>query len=399
MVDFSKEMDKYLSSKRRKKLFSSLTSKIMNKRAVLSYKTTSKFGELKGRLASSVEEIKKKKEEPKKDITQEEIDKLIEKKGIKIEKKEKIEGIKEAEDEGWKEVKLEDLEEEKKDLVNLEEKKRRIEEGLAKIYKREQAEKEKLAKLSGENEQRKKAESEGEKIKRLELEDEINVLKEKQGVEEDRLTELRKARRREQMEALRGRVRDILFKKMSKKEKDMAEEVRKEIRRDIKIEEVERKMVEQELRKPKEDVAKAEEQKIRDFLTSKSGDFEEPKTEVKETLKSEERKEKPKEEKKEKQKKSFFSNFIQIRTAAEIAKEEGERLKREEEQSLKDQLEANKLLQQGEEEMRTNIFAEEQNINFSTLFPGEKEVPQSQMQSSEDVIELDKGYKIKVVKN
>ena len=60
-VDFHRDMDRYITSKKRKRLFSGLKSKVMNKKAVVSYKAGSKFGQLKGRLLSKVGEIKKRK--------------------------------------------------------------------------------------------------------------------------------------------------------------------------------------------------------------------------------------------------------------------------------------------------------------------------------------------------
>ena len=44
----------------------------------------------------------------------------------------------------------------------------------------------------------------------------VNILKEKQKIEEDRLAELKRARKKEQMENLRVRVTDILFRKKQK---------------------------------------------------------------------------------------------------------------------------------------------------------------------------------------
>lgn len=413
-VDFHEDMDKYLTNKRRKRLFSNIKSKVMNKKAVVSYKAASKFGELKGKLISKVEEIKKKKEEPKKEITQEEIDELVEREGIEREAKERIERIKE--EGGWREIKLEELQGKEKGLESLEEEKKKLQEDLVKIQEKEKAEKEKLAMLSEEKEQRGRIESEEGKIKRLELEEEVKILKEKQRIEEDRLVELRKARKREQIEALKGRVMDILFKKRPKREKDMVEEVRKEIRTEAKVKEAERQKAE-EGGKPKEDVAKVEEQPkeertkwvVPNISSALERIFGKPqyhqvklsteslnrrlRLEKKEELKVE----KQREAKEKEPKKSFFSSFIQIKTAAQIAKEEEERLKREEEQALKDQAEINQMFQQGEGEVKTNISAEEQSINLSTLFPEEQ--PAKQTQDSEDTIDLGQDYKIKVVKN
>jgi len=396
-VDFHKDMDKYLTNKRKKRLFSDLKSKVMNKKAVLSYKAGSKFGKLKGQLKSKVGEIKKEKE-PEKEITQEQINDLVEKKTIKREPRERIEHIKEGEEGGWKEIKIEGLEEKQEEIGGLEEKKRKIQENLVKIQEKEKEEKGKLVKLSEENKQREKAESEEGKVKRLELEEEIKILKEKERIEEDRLAELRKARRIEQMGTLRGRVIDILFKKRPTKEKDMTEEVRKDIRIEAKVKEAERQRVEAE--KPKEDIAKADEAKegkTRGIVPNISSAFErifgtpQPHQAKPEVSQAEV------EKKEHKPKKSFFSKFIQIRTAAEIAKEEEKRLKSEEEQALKDQSTINQMFQQGKGEVKTNVPSEEQSVNLSTLFPGEN--VQQEVRNEGDTINLGQDYKIKIVKN
>ncbi len=432
-VDFHKEMDKYLASKRRKKVFSGIKSRVMNKKSVVSCKAKNRFLGLKGKLASKVEEIKKRKKEAEKEIRQEDINELVERGGIKREPK-KEEYIEEKE-EGWKEVKLEEVQGEEGDLDSLEEEKRKIRENLSEMENREREEKEKIARLSEEKEQREKYESEEEKIRRLELEEEVSILKEKQRIEEDRLTELRKARRREQMDVLRGRVMDILFKKRSKKEKNVVEEVRREIRAEARIKEAERKNIEGG--KPKEDVVKTEEQpkeeRTKNIIPNISSALErifgKPQHHQvnlsTESLNRRLRLEKKKELKVEKQReakekepeKSFFSSFIQIKTAAQIAREEGERLRREEEQAFKDQSEIEKLFQsEGEvmvnvqEEQNVNIFStlfpegaktniakEPSDVNLSTLFPGE--IAQQASVSKEETIDLGGDYKIRVVKN
>ncbi len=342
-LDFHKDMDKYLANKRRTRYFSDFKSSVMNKKAVISHKAISNFDKLRNRLASHTDIIKKKKtEEPKEEIPIEQINELVEKKGIERHEKEKIEDIK-PQKEGWKEIKIQDTEE-KKDLTNLEVEKKKIQGIISKIQEKKIAEKEKLAKLTQENEQRKKTESNEERIKRLELEEELKILKEKQRIEEERLAELRTARRKEQIGALQGRVKQILSKKKSK--------LKEETKQEEKIKE------------------EAQTQK------------------VEETKKVEQKKPKPI--------KSFLSRFIQIKTAAEIAREEEERLKQEEEQARKDQLNVNKLLQQDSQETRSNLPPQESEVNLSTLFPGETE---KQLQAQEDSIQLDQDYKIKVVKN
>jgi len=394
-LNFNKEMDSYLSSKRRRKLFSNVKSKVMNKKAVLSYKAANKFGKVREQLKSRAGEVKKKKEVAEKEIKQEDIDKLIDKKGIKRAPREEVISANEGKG-GWEEVKLEHLQEEGKSSSDLEVEKRRLQEDLVRIKEKERAEKERLLKLNEENEHRKEAESEEDKVKRLELEEEINVLKEKQKIEGDRLDELRRARKREHIGALKGRVLDIMFKKKPKKEKDMQEEVVKEVRREAKIKEAKRQKEERKIEEPQKEEVKGKEAK-----------------EVK------------------KPKKSFLSRFIQIKSAAQVAKEEQELLRQEEESALKDQIEVNKALQHGGE-VRSNAPAKGQNTNvlstlfsgpqmqssdtvsnapevpkanLSTLFPGQDKQeaqssqPISTMQSSEDEITLDEDYKIKVVRN
>lgn len=353
-LDFHKDMDKYLASKRRKKRFSNIKLRIMNKRAVVSYKTKNKFGKLKSTLKKGVEKVKDKRK-PKKEIRQEQIDVLVE--GGSIKKGPLVKG------KGWKEIKIQGLKKEE-DLVDLEEKRRKIQEKLSKTQEKEQLEKDRLVRLNEENEQREKTESGEDRIRRLELEEEVNILKEKQKIEEGRLDELRKARRKEQMEALGGRVKDILFKKKSKIHKGVIEDIKKEHEEELGVDK-------EELKKP--EVSKAEEK---------------PKKMEEEVKKIEKKEEKPK--------KSFFSNFIQIKTGEEIAKEERERLKMEEKRARRDHLEINKMLQGGDEEI-SNIFMEGE-INLSTLFPKGK-INQKQTRHSDDVIELDQGYKIKVIKN
>jgi len=298
-INFHGDMDKYLSGKRRKRLFSDIKSKIMNKKAVLSYRASNKLGNLKDKFTSKVGEIRNKSKSAEKEITRNEIDELVEKSKINeaggqvtcIKKKEEnvseiipkviskvIENQNKSTQEekteilgsGWKEVKFEKLQRENT-LDSLEEEKRKVQDSLNKIEGKREFEKQKLVKLGEEREQRERAESEEEKAKRLALEDEVRILKEKQKIESDRLSELKAARRIEQMDALRGRVTDILFKKKPKVKKDMGEVVRKEIRAEAKtnnikevnisseINEVEKPEVEsKEIGQPKEDVTKVD---------------------------------------------------------------------------------------------------------------------------------------------
>jgi hypothetical protein len=358
-IDFHKDMGKYLANKKKKRLFSNIKSKFMNRRAVLAHKTTDKFGKLKG-LTSKLGKTKNKKEQPKKQITPEQIKDLVEKGAIKREPKEIK--LPEKEGDGWKEVKIASLEEKQKDITNLQEKRSKIKEKLIQLQQKEKTEKGRLVKFNQEKEQREKIESKQEKIKRQELEEEIKILKEKEKIEEDRLAELRNARRKEQIQALRGRVTDILFKKKPKlKHKEVIESVKEEVKE-----------------KQVTDTKKIEKPK-----GSKTKEIQKKKEEIKKT-----------EEKKPK--KSFFSNFIQIKTAEEIAKEEKEKLKKEQEQALKDNEAISKMFQQEGVKTQTNI-PEEQAVNFSNLFP-EKD-PKQEGKDESDTIELDQGYKIKVVKN
>ncbi len=395
-VNFHKDMDKYITSKRRRKLFSNFKSKLMNKKASVAYKAQTKIAGLSGKLTSKLEEMKKKKAQPKVEIKQEHIDRLVLERGINRDSNDVKKPVKEREDDGWKEVKLEDLEGEKEELSSLEEERKNLKESLSKIEKKEEYEKEKLAELSEQSKKREMEETEEEKVKRLELEEEINVLKERQRIEEDRLSELKTARRKEQMDALRGKVMDILFKKKPRVKKDMSEEVRDEIRIEARVKESSNHKVE------KEDIKKLPQ---KDAIENKK---EEPKQEA------------DAEKKKALPKKSFFSSFIQIKTTAQMAKEAEEKLKREEERALKDQLEIKKMFQEeiGEVvtnasseqnvnvmatlftgEKRTNISEGEQGTNLSTLFPEEAQEVQNEVHTSHDTIDLDQGYKIRVVRN
>ena len=387
-IDFHKDMDKYLISKRRKKLFSKFKSNIMNKKAIVSHKAQIKLGGLKGKLASRLSEMKKKKVEQEKEIKQHDIDRLVEEKSIEKEPSIKTEDFHGEKEEGWKEVKL----------TNLEAEKEKIEADVSRLQEKGKVEKDKLTKSSREN-----IHSREDKSKRIKLKEEIDILKEKQKIEEDRLTQLKSARRIEQMDNLRGKVMNILFKKKPKKEKDMAEEVRKEIRTGAKI-----------------DAAKKEEQPKIEEKKKEVKEVKEIKVEqAKETSKVEVKEEKIKVEKKPK--KSFLSKFIQIKTSAQAAREEAEKLKQEEEKALKDQQEINRIFQQDKEAVRSNVPAQESNVNMlstlfsgetkinslseqsaniSTLFPGENtQQMEDKVQNSEDTIHLDDGYKIKVVRN
>ncbi|MBW2974302.1 hypothetical protein KY366_01160 [Candidatus Woesearchaeota archaeon] len=391
-VDFHRDMSKYLANKRRRKLFSDIKLKIINKKTVASYKTADKFNELKRK----VNEIKNRKKEVKKEISQDDIRRVIENKG----KGHKIAVPVEEKHNGWKEVDIKDLKSEGGSLSVLEAEKRRLAENLARIKEREKAEKERIIRLGKEREHREKQESSEERAKRLELEEEIKILKEKQRIEEERLAELRKARKKEQMDSLKVKVKDVLFKKKPKVEKDIAEELRSEIRREAKIEEAERQRLESE-----------KDQKEKGIYEERL-------------------------QKKEGPKRSFISNFIQIKTAEDIAREEAELQRMEEEQALKaqsaisnifgneemeekgyaheEQPAASQVFDDAEEEKQgmeeeqepseaaiNSIFekedytpSDEKNINiFSTLFPESQE-----SKNAEDIIDLGKDYKIKVIK-
>ena len=375
-VDFHKDMGNYLTKRRKRKVFSAIKSKIMNKKAVVSYKATDKFGEFKGKLSSKVEEIKKKRREPKKEITQGDVEELVKGQGIKGGPSEKVEMTEEKE-EGWTEVNLEELKGNRGELGSLEDEKKGLQESLAKVEEKERTEKQRIARLSEENEQREKVESEEDKLKRLELEEEVKILKEKQKIEEDRLSELKRARRIEQMDSLKGRVSDILFKKRPKKQKDMVEEVRKDIRTEAKIEAAERQRAEGS--RPKEDVAKVDTKpKPKEDVVKVEEGIDAKKKEL-------EKVEEKKKDIEKKPKKSFLSNFIQIRTAKEMAKEEEERLKSEEEQALRDQSEVSKLFQEEGVEVKTNVPDEGQGPNLSTLFPAGQEGAQKEVQNSDNV--------------
>ena len=456
-VDFHDDMDRYLAGKIRKKVFSGFKSKIMNKKAVVSYKAMNKFGDLKNKVVSKVDSFKNKKKEDK-EISQDDINNLVEKKGVDFVSRPIVRKA-EPEDDGWEEVDLGKLKVEGRELNSLEVEKKKIQENLVKMHDRRELEEEKIVRLSAENEKR---ESEEEKAKRLALGEEVKILKEKQRIEEDRLSQLRKARRREQMDSLRGRVTDILFKKMPKKEKDMGEEVRKEIRREAKVEaaknqrdvsegegkpkeevvKVEREVLEQkeEIQKAKveynEELKEAKEveyneeiqeskevnqlkkelreakeiiQLKEELKEAKEVELRKELEEAKEIIKNEKKKEVKKiESKKEKKidgkKQSFLSKFIQIRTSEQLAREEEERLKMEEAQALNDQAAVNNLFEDKEEVM-SNVPKEEDVVNdevvgdMSSLFPDEQKVVGNETPDSGSIISLDDDYKIKVVRN
>jgi len=409
-IDFHGDMDKYLAGKRRKKAFSGIKSKIMNKKAVVSYKAMDRLGGLKNKVVSKVDDIRNKKKEEKQ-ISQDDINNLVEKKGINIPLRPIVRKVEKAE-EGWKEVDMGNIKTEGVGLTDLEVEKQKIQDNLVKVHEKRELEKEKIANLSAENEQR---ETEEEKAKRLALEEEVKILKEKQRIEEDRLSQLKRARRIEQMDALRGRVTNILFKKMPKREKDMGEVVRKEIRREAKVD-----MVEKRNERPKEDVTKVEnnvveqkeeiqkgrepEKKESEEIGKLKKELEESKKIINKEKKKDIKKEKVKKKKKpDTKKQSFLSRFIQIKTSVQIAREEEERLKMEEERALKDQAAVSELFQ-GEGEVMSNAPKEESANdggavpNMSTLFPGEQKV-EKKISDSRDTIALDDDYKIKVVRN
>ena len=86
-IDFHKDMDKYLTGKRRKRLLSDIKSRVMNKKASISAKASDNYVKIKGTVKSRVEKIKKRKKEEK-EITQQDIESLVQKKGR--EKKPKV---------------------------------------------------------------------------------------------------------------------------------------------------------------------------------------------------------------------------------------------------------------------------------------------------------------------
>jgi hypothetical protein len=446
-VDFHRDMDNYLTGKRRKRLISDLKSKIMNKKSLITSKASTRFGEIKGRVKTKVETLKKK--EPKKEITQKDIDKLVQKKQKPDEQR-----LEQLEEEGWEEVKLETA---KVDFGILEEKKKKIKENLDALKSKEETEKQKITKFVAENEGRNV--SDEDKAKQAALEEEINVLKDKQRIEEERLSELRKARRKEQMEALRGRVTDILFKKKVSHKK-VIDEIKKEAKEQpieqpaVKEPEVmqaspaekepkdviSRKQVREEVPEPEipntenvvnqlqfleQEMVPNQETSAESVITRpqvlenkevrpkipevqpqipESREVAEPQVrQIEPQLKAapEVEDKKPKEEpmktplkkvETEKPKRSFFSNFIEIKTGEQIAKEEEELLKFEEETALKDQVEINKMFSEEGVEVKTNI--PDEGVDLANLFPENEE-----HETKEEVLELDQGYKIRVVRN
>ncbi|MEA2036634.1 MAG: hypothetical protein U9O94_03945 [Nanoarchaeota archaeon] len=435
-MDFHKDMDKYLTSKRRKRTFSEFKSNIMNKKSNVSNKTTSRFGQVKDQLASKIYKIKKKgtDKKPGEDITINQITELVEKKGTpttpikqkeetpepkeelsqeqkeprikqlkkyipdlsktknkiqetflsvhrKIkEQKRKKDYIKTKDKEGWAELKTPDAvkEQAEKQAVDLSKQKEKLEKSIQDIQKQKESEKSKLSKLAEENLQRKHIETDEERKKRLELEEDIKVLKEKQRIEEERLAQIRRARKIEQREALGGKVKGVLFRK------------KPAIKEDIKIDEPVKEETKPEVKEEKKEVKEEEKHEIKE---KKAEHKEEPKPEAKDKKEAKKDKEEKK-IKKKKRRKSFFSKFIQIKTAEEIAKEEAEHLNKEENEMASAQSDINKMLVQGSDESRTNEPPETKS-DFSNIVAQAKE----RLPRTDDTIHLDDDYKIKVVKN
>lgn len=329
--EFQKEMGRYIASRRKSRgIFSS-----------------GGFNRLGSTFSVRVEQPKSEGKEA--EITQEAINSLIEKQRGMRGTMGRIDSIMAGGEAGWKEINLEEYDSAKSASLGGE--RRKIEENLLKISRREIDEKRRLVQLSRENKQR-EAESNEERMRRLELEEEIKILREKERIEEEKLSNIRRARRIEQMSALRGRVSEILFRSRNSR-------------------------VEGGAVKRVSNVEGAELDKIKRAMVTG--------VKQKEEIKAKE------------PKKSFFSNFIQIRTAEQIAKEEEERLKIEGEQALKDKSEINKILEEDAGEVRSNAPAQEPVANISTLFP--EEAAQKEVNTSDDFIEIDKDYKIKVVRN
>ena len=157
-------MNKYLAGKRRKKLISRFKFRIMNKKAKVSNNVLDKLGSIKGGVSSKIDSINKKREEAKKEITQDQIDDLVEKKGVKREPREKAKQT--TEKEGWKELDVEEFIEQKDGSSKLEEEKIRIKEKIARIERKEREEKEKLSELSDQKGQENKEQANADETKR-----------------------------------------------------------------------------------------------------------------------------------------------------------------------------------------------------------------------------------------
>ena len=425
-IDFHKDMNKYLVSNRRKKILAGVKTKMMNKGSIISNKAINKLGGLRDGLVSKVREIKDKgqilgeqkikdtekskisgtthrgfstsksndSEEPMKEISVNDINNLVESNVVKKEKhKEIVEDIKDESE--WKELRINNLEKkvEKKPVTSyFEEEKKKIEQGLAKMQEKKAREKERILKFNEENEERKRVESDSERVKRLELEDEIKILKEKQRIEEERLAELRMARRQEQMNALKGRVTDALFKKRHPMKRVIEGVKQEQVNEESKIEAkgvVEKPQIEENaVSEAKKDVSG--ESKIEEKVDiQEEKNIDDKKDEIKE---KNDVKENPK-----KQRKSFLSSIIQIKTATQIAKEEEEKLKKEAEQALNDHSEINSMLEQamGNKEHSVHL-GESEGIDASHLFPQEI---QQEANDGEEAIHIDDNYKIKVIRN
>ena len=308
-IDFNKDMDKYISVKKKQTILSNI----------------------KSNLLSGVLKINKGREESN-DVAQADITALLEKKGITTQPAEKV------------------------------------------------------MQLPKEN---KEAEN-------VQLKEKQDALNEKQK-EEETLAELRRMKKEQQMATLRSRVSEILFKRkpeiMQRKE-EIISEIKKE-----KLEENEPDI--SNYQKPE---TKSQSPPILNKPTVLPTPVPNTVIESKEEKKDQVQPEpKPHEDAKEtkKEKKSFLSNFIEIKTAAEIVREEEEKRKIEEQEAIKNQIEINKLLQDAEG-VKTNTPQEGEYIDISELFPDHVLKQQTSAQESAnngESIELDRGYKIRVVKN
>lgn len=164
-----------------------------------------------------------------------------------------------------------------------------------------------------------------------------------------RLEELRQASKQEKMGALKSKVFNILFKARKRKQEDMAELVRREMRSEAK------------------------------------------KIELKENVEQPRVREQPKIVE---HKKAFFSNFIEISTAEEI-----EEAKPRVEETPLDNAVLNRIFKEDTSEIRTNSpVLQQQNEptpDFNELFPKEMD----RKTDNSNTISLDHDYRIKVIKN
>ena len=237
---------------------------------------------------------------------------------------------------------------------------------------------------------------ENKEAENVQLKEKQDALNEKQK-EKETLAELRRVRKEQQMATLRSRVSEILFKRkpgIMQRKADIIREIKKE-----KLEENEPDISNYQKPETKSQPQPAlSKPAVPPTLVPNS--VIEPKEEKKDQIQTEP---KPHEEAKEikKEKKSFLSNFIEIKTAAEIAREEEEKRKIEEQEAIQGQTEINKLLQDAEG-VKTNTPQEGEYIDISELFPDHVLKQQTSTQESTnngESIELDRGYKIRVVKN